>query len=152
MGASVDAQVDSWGLRTQIPTLASYQPQLHVSTQKLRHKPRRVEETLISLRLNFSEGRLYQSVSGTNHRKFNSNWFKQDGDLLVHLTGYLGAIWASSDLDPVAWIYFPLDCLSHDFLRCQLQLLRWQQQQFWTPYQSPTTSRRKEPIFSCTFF
>ena len=59
MDASVDAQEDSWWLRTRIPTLA-FQPQLCVSTQKLRHKPRGVEETLISLRLNFSEGRLYQ--------------------------------------------------------------------------------------------
>ena len=59
MDASVGAQVDSWWLRARIPTLA-FQPQLHVSTQKLRRKHRRVEETLISLRLNFSDGRLYQ--------------------------------------------------------------------------------------------
>lgn len=44
----------------QIPTLS---PQIlaYISTQELRYNPRGVEEILNSLRLNFSEGRLYQS-------------------------------------------------------------------------------------------
>lgn len=44
----------------QIPTLT---PQIlaNIRTQGLRHNPRGVEAILNSLRLNFSEGRLYQS-------------------------------------------------------------------------------------------
>lgn len=105
MDASVDAQVDSWWLRTRIPTLA-FQPQLCVSTQKQTQTQGSWGDS------DFTEIKFLRrqavSVSGTSHRKLNSNWFKQDGDLLVHLTGHLGASWASSDLDPVAWIYFPL--------------------------------------------